>query len=213
MIDIILLIIILTIIILYGYLNFSNNITNMLIVKEGLTSEPTSSVVVQSILPNITDANLAFITENKFTDFIIEMNSILLTGLQDSRNIPPTIISQIRRNSHAMVLISNYAPSLNGMNQQPFNILSSAYPNYIKTMYDVQKLNEIYYSGIALNQSIAKLPADIEISDPMNYIIYNSLLNYLNTYTNAINYFYSMVIPLTVTDIKVEDNWNTTTYD
>lgn len=211
MIDIIVLIIVLTFVILYGYFNFSNNITNMLIVKEGLTFAPESSII--NNIPDITNSNLAFITESKFTDFIIQMNSILSTGLQDSQNIPPTIRSEIKTNSHAMVLISNYAPSLNGINQQPFNILSSAYPNYIKTMYDVQKLNEVYYSATALNESIAKLAENTELSDPINYIVYNSLLNYLNIYTNGINYFYNVIIPVTITDIKVEDNWNTTTYD
>ena len=211
MIDIIVLIIVLTFVILYGYFNFSNNITNMLIVKEGLTFAPESSII--NNIPDITNSNLAFITESKFTDFIIQMNSILLTGLQDSQSIPPTITSKIKTNSDAMVLISNYAPSLNGINQQPFNTLSSAYPNYIKTMYDVQKLNEIYYSAIAVNESIAKLEANTELSDPINYIVYNSLLNYLNIYTNGINYFYNVIIPIEITDIKVEDNWNTTTYD
>ena len=211
MIDIIVLIIVLTFVILYGYFNFSNNITNMLIVKEGLTLAPESSII--NNIPDITNSNLAFITESKFTDFIIQMNSILSTGLQDSQGISPTITSKIKTNSDAMVLISNYAPSLNGINQQPFNILSSAYPNYIKTMYDVQKLNEIYYSATALNESIAKLEANTELSDPINYIVYNSLLNYLNIYTNGINYFYNVIIPIEITDIKVEDNWNTTTYD
>ena len=78
-------------------------------------------------------------------------------------------------------------------------------------------LNNLYYSATILNEAINKLPASTDISKAINYIIYNSLLGYFNSFSNAIDYFNKMNVNITNTDIQIktltEDNWNTKVYE
>ena len=96
-----------------------------------------------------------------------------------------------------MVLISNYSHLLNNIHTQSFNNLSVIFPNMIQNMYDINALNELYYSSYILNKSINCLITDIinnnptdtsynPLSDTRNYLIYNSLLGFLSKFSNNI---------------------------
>jgi len=142
------------------------------------------------------------------------MNSFL--SIQQYNIETVKINNTIKSNIDAIILISNYANILNGITVQTFNKLKDTYPNFITNMYDVQKLNELYYSSISMSQCIIKLPEKTNLIDPTNIIIYNSLLGHLNVYSNSITYFYNM---LKLDDTQknknktTQDDYNTKKYD
>ena len=214
--DIILLTTIITIVIIYGYLQFSNNITDILTIKEGIANNNNNNN--NNLQYNfITNTSFNITTEGSFVDFIIGMNNIISTGELNSNTTTSISKNPIIINSNAMISISNCAKILNGIPGQSFNDLITIFPDYIKNSYDVQILNNLYYSATLLNSALSKLPTNTDLSKSNNYIIYNSLLGYFNTFSNGIDYFNNIYINITNTNLQkktlTEDNHNTKTYD
>ena len=118
------------------------------------------------------------------------------------------------------ISISSYCSSISpikGTINTFVNDLITIFPDYIKNSYDVQILNNLYYSATLLNSALSKLPTNTDLSKSNNYIIYNSLLGYFNTFSNGIDYFNNIYINITNTNLQkktlTEDNHNTKTYD
>jgi hypothetical protein len=219
----ILLIIILIFTILYGYYQFSNNITNSLVVKEGLISLP-EQLITNIELPKKLNELTSITSEGDFINFISTMYSICFTGKQNSNLMSINTNNQIKINADSIVLISNYSHLLNNIHTQSFNNLSVIFPNMIQNMYDMNALSELYYSSYTLNRTINNLVEDNSIinnnptdnlynplSDPSNYIIYNSLLGFLNKFSTNIKYFNNKYIPPAniVTKTEIGDDYNT----
>uniref|UniRef100_A0A6C0HZQ3 Uncharacterized protein n=1 Tax=viral metagenome TaxID=1070528 RepID=A0A6C0HZQ3_9ZZZZ len=222
---VILLIIILIFTILYGYYEFSNNITKSLIIKEGLDIAPPKQDITKVEYPQKLNQITSITSEGDFINFISGMYSICFTGKQNIDSISINPNNEIQVNSNAIILISNFSHLLNNIHTQPFNKLSVIFPNMIQNMYDYKALNELYYSSYTLNKSINSLKDDIinkhpgdnsynPLSDPDNYIIYNGLLGILNKFTNNIKYFNNKYIPPAniVTQTEIGDDYNTSNY-
>jgi hypothetical protein len=56
------------------------------------------------------------------------------------------------------------------------------------------------------------MPLDTDLADKLNYIYYNSLLGYLNTFSDSINYFYNIYIPTNKQIVYTQDDYNSKIY-
>jgi len=172
--------------ILYGYYQFSNSITETLIIKEGLDNIlPPKENTVEIALPQLKSKNYSIATEAGFRDYINDIYFIINNGQTD--NTLSEVLSIVEINKNAMIFISKYSYILSEIDQLSFETLNQTYPNMIKTMYDVKELNKLYYAYIVINKSIQNI--NKPNSNDINYVVYNSLLGYLNSFYDSIVYF------------------------
>jgi hypothetical protein len=180
---IVLLIIIFIITILYGYYNFSYNINNFLTIKEGLDGQE----IIVSNNSNNNTTNIG--TEKKFIEFIDGISKTLYDS--DVNNKKNVLHTQL--NIDAIVyIIYNYGNVLSGF-ELDFSKLSIIYPNIIHDDYDKKSLYELILSLKSLQQlhinSLTLTKSDFIKFLNSNWCFYNSLLGYLNKFTNNILFF------------------------
>jgi len=190
----ILLILVLLFVILYGYYQFSHNMTNLLVQKEGFENN----------VKSLDTVSYSISTEQGFYSYIKDMYAVLNHG---SIGVSSTTIiqDQVSINKNAMILIAKYSYILSQLDLYSYNDLTLIYPNMIQNAtYDVQQLNKLYYSSTVLNYIIFIKKESFDNN------IYNCLLGYLLAYYESIVYFNKKLFPLYVTQSTTRgDDYNT----
>jgi hypothetical protein len=205
----VLLIVVLIIVILYGYSNFSYNINNFLKIKEGfdevkefynVSNETSFLEFLRRIYNNFYD----------ISDTTTSGNSLI------QKNI--TSIIKIMTSYNKIFATLDYDKLIN----IGYNADTDSYTNIVKNEYDKKYMNELILSikafdNLQLNEYLSTKNL-INESDFNNLLynspcLYNSLLGYLNKYTNCIVYFSKKNDTANIINPTVEgDNESTMSY-